>query len=280
MREYARKAGDGAPVPNLLEITPIPYVNARGEPKIRYVAQRGFGTIYSLVFNRETGEPLPVEERKTRRALLGAEDGLKAVVELHRRNIVHRDIRGENILFLEDEDEKPEGRLSDLGLAVRLPQRDFMGDPYTPGGIPAYTAPEVILGTATRYDPSMDMYPFGIILLELVHPERAAELQELQGSLLIANAKGERNVTIQGKYTKTFDEVVDVYIKTLATIQEQLRSTGNPLDSLTANLIEYDPGMWPTSAQALPVLSACLHPTNGVSTSHSANGASTSHPAK
>ena len=48
MREYARKAGGGAPVPNLLDITAIPYVNARGEPKMRYVAQRCLGTIYSL----------------------------------------------------------------------------------------------------------------------------------------------------------------------------------------------------------------------------------------
>ena len=83
---------------------------------------------------------------------------------LHERNVVHRDLKPDNIIT------EPSGRcrILDLGIATG---EDFTA--MTKAGIvlgtPLYIAPEVLLGE--EVSPRADVFALGVILLECVSPE-------------------------------------------------------------------------------------------------------------
>lgn len=102
----------------------------------------------------------------------------QAVVYLHENNIIHRDIRGHNILLTKE----GEVKLIDFGLARGI--KGEMGKRRTSIGSPCWMAPEII---ASRSDPKggygmrADVWSIGITAIELadgkapyqdIHPTR------------------------------------------------------------------------------------------------------------
>ncbi|MBS7660368.1 bifunctional protein-serine/threonine kinase/phosphatase [Pseudomonas lalucatii] len=85
---------------------------------------------------------------------------LKALGMLHRRNILHRDVKPENLLWGDD----GELRLVDFGLAY-CPglSRD---DPGSLPGTPSYIAPEAFAGSPPS--PRQDLYAAGVTLYHLL----------------------------------------------------------------------------------------------------------------
>ena len=86
--------------------------------------------------------------------------GLKG---LHERNIIHRDIKIENI-FMSDLSVGSKVRLGDLGSAVQLPSADAKTKFRI--GTPGYIAPEIILGV--EYDSKVDVWSLGCLLHALL----------------------------------------------------------------------------------------------------------------
>ncbi|VVC44011.1 Protein kinase domain,Protein kinase-like domain,Serine/threonine-protein kinase, active site,AGC- [Cinara cedri] len=82
---------------------------------------------------------------------------LLALEYLHRLNLVHRDIKSENILF----DSQGHAQLADFGFCKHI-----TGRTYTFCGTPEYIAPEIILRQG--YGKSVDYWAFGVFLYELV----------------------------------------------------------------------------------------------------------------
>jgi len=81
---------------------------------------------------------------------------LTAVSYMHKRNIVHRDIKAENILF-ETENEDSPVKIIDFGLSRK--HRSGRQRPMTTAvGTPYYVAPEVL---RRRYDKSCDIWSVG-----------------------------------------------------------------------------------------------------------------------
>jgi len=116
-----------------------------------------------------------------------------ALVHIHSRHTVHRDVKPSNILF----DCKDNVRLADFGLAkastseenscigspspspVRPPARGSRGTV----GTPSYASPEQLLGQ--NCETSTDVYSLGLVLAEIICPvqtqmERAAVLEGLR----------------------------------------------------------------------------------------------------
>lgn len=83
----------------------------------------------------------------------------KAVTALHRQRIIHRDIKPDNVMLLDDGGVK----LLDLGVA-RLPAMTSMPDEEIPG-TPSYMAPEMFDGA--RGDERSDVYALGVTLYRL-----------------------------------------------------------------------------------------------------------------
>ncbi|XP_025106722.1 uncharacterized protein LOC112571715 isoform X1 [Pomacea canaliculata] len=88
-----------------------------------------------------------------------------ALSYLHDRNIVHRDLKSDNILLTD----KDVVKLTDVGLAKQA--RDIAG---TLAGTPVYMAPEILLQQG-QYDMRADIYSLAVILWELWYGEDSAD---------------------------------------------------------------------------------------------------------
>lgn len=90
---------------------------------------------------------------------------LVGLAALHARNIVHRDIKSDNILLNDEGDLK----LADFGYAAQLTQENQYRQSKV--GTVCWMAPEVIKGKEDRYDSKVDIWSFGIFALELADGE-------------------------------------------------------------------------------------------------------------
>lgn len=90
-------------------------------------------------------------------------DILSALIECHKRKIIHRDIKTDNIFVSEDGDFK----LGDFGVSKKLSDRSRA---TSMKGTPNYIAPEVYLGEA--YTDTVDLYSLGIVLYRLLNYNR------------------------------------------------------------------------------------------------------------
>lgn len=103
----------------------------------------------------EGNGPLPVAQWRDLASRL-----LRAVGLLHRRNIIHRDIKPDNLLLSDD----GELRLLDFGLAF-CPGLSVMAPGELPG-TPSFIAPEAFKGAPP--DPQQDLYAVGVTLYYLL----------------------------------------------------------------------------------------------------------------
>lgn len=84
---------------------------------------------------------------------------LDSLAHAHARGVVHRDIKGGNVLRCADSDLRPGWKLSDFGLALPVggdEVQDLFGDSAV--GTPPYMAPEQFTGDARAYGPWTDLY--------------------------------------------------------------------------------------------------------------------------
>lgn len=86
---------------------------------------------------------------------------LDSLVYLHKQNIVHRDIKLENILCLDEDEQKPvQVKLADFGLSSKLSGKSPTLNSLV--GTSFYLAPEII--SKAGYGASVDMWACGIVL--------------------------------------------------------------------------------------------------------------------
>nr|XP_023494212.1 G protein-coupled receptor kinase 5 isoform X2 [Equus caballus] len=93
------------------------------------------------------------------RALFYAAEILCGLEDLHRENTIYRDLKPENILL----DDYGHIRISDLGLAVKIPEGDLIRGRV---GTVGYMAPEVL--NNQRYGLSPDYWGLGCLIYEMI----------------------------------------------------------------------------------------------------------------
>jgi tetratricopeptide (TPR) repeat protein len=93
---------------------------------------------------------------------------LDALGHMHARGILHRDIKPDNILISRRDDGALVSKISDFGIAADTrTDATHLTAPGTLIGTPMYMAPEQMQGRACD-TPSLDLYPIGVMLYELV----------------------------------------------------------------------------------------------------------------
>nr|CAB3250910.1 G protein-coupled receptor kinase 6 [Phallusia mammillata] len=93
------------------------------------------------------------------RAIFYAAEITCGLADLHKQRIVYRDLKPENILL----DDNGHIRISDLGLAVRIPEGEKIKGRV---GTVGYMAPEVVRNE--RYEMSPDWWGLGCIIYEMI----------------------------------------------------------------------------------------------------------------
>ena len=88
-----------------------------------------------------------------------------ALADLHRQNVVHLDLKPENVILTDKG-----AVLLDFGLARHAELPDLLGEESTePMGTSAYIAPEQVLGE--RSDPASDLFALGCLLYQMASGE-------------------------------------------------------------------------------------------------------------
>jgi len=112
------------------------------------------------------GGPLQVDGwsrwHTLRDQLLQILDGLAHV---HSRGVLHRDLKPENILDMAVEEDQPDLRLSDFGLASALGEGE--SGPLNTLGSPGYLAPEVCAQRFDKLCAGSDLYSLGCMAWEM-----------------------------------------------------------------------------------------------------------------
>ena len=142
-------------------MSPIDFIAEQIDNLIIYgiVMEKATGDLASYI-DANTNDPIPENV-----CAIIAYRILNAISYLHGLNIVHRDIKPQNILYFEgySADDIINVRLTDFGLSVPLD-----GDGLTSGvvGTIPYLAPEVI--AKTRYGRPADMWSLGVTIYYLL----------------------------------------------------------------------------------------------------------------
>ena len=198
--------------PNVAEIYGFETIELPGHQTSFLVMQYVKGTTLRE-FVARSGAPV---EDLTRR--IGA-DAAKGLHALHKRGLVHRDVKPENLVLTPDSQLK----IVDLGLARPIGTRGA-GSGSSPGrssdfgvaGSVAYAAPETLRGAASG--PRSDLYSLGIVLFEVTtgrHPFSS---------------------------TTTADEMLDAHLHRPPPRPSHLRARVSPfLDQLLLDLLQKDP---------------------------------------
>jgi serine/threonine protein kinase len=87
---------------------------------------------------------------------------LKGLINIHKINLIHRDVKGSNLLLSEDGTAK----LGDFGVGVQLTDEEYR---TSKKGSPYWMSPQVILNE--KYDTKTDIWSLGITCVELVEGE-------------------------------------------------------------------------------------------------------------
>lgn len=85
---------------------------------------------------------------------------LKALEFAHTNQIIHRDVKPENIFI----DNSLNLKLGDFGLALSV-EDNFVTNPYSIVGTPSYMSPEQVRGA--KLNPQSDLFSAGVVLFEL-----------------------------------------------------------------------------------------------------------------
>lgn len=84
---------------------------------------------------------------------------IKACLHMHGKNIIHRDLKLENIMFVNKKRDSTL-KIIDFGLSIINSNSNTSGM-HTKVGTPLYVAPEVLEG---KYGPEVDIWGLGVIM--------------------------------------------------------------------------------------------------------------------
>ena len=190
-----------------------------------------------------------------------ASDTACALAHMHELGFIHRDVKPTNVLITETLNAK----LSDFGISKSLSGR-AEAEEHTPAmGTLRYMAPEVIKGG--RYDSSCDVYSFGLVLWEMIHPGHIAFGQYNAVTACEAAMRGERPSLIntsRNDNSAVADEVEALFIRLSAQCWASFPHERMSMVDVAMELHQEDDAL-AMGCRLRPTLSSLLDPSSGSS---------------
>ena len=107
-------------------------------------------------------------------------DIAKALAFLHKNNIIHRDLCGDNVLIKKGS-AIPVAKVADFGMSRILDSKNMTHTVSVVGHRSGYLPPE---GPLQEYDLSLDVHMFGVIMVQIVHAVKDIKSPEERNELI------------------------------------------------------------------------------------------------
>ncbi|GAB4828692.1 mitogen activated protein kinase [Ancistrocladus abbreviatus] len=200
------------------------------------------GTLSRHLFNwKEEGlKPLQWKQRLT--IALDVARGVEYLHILANQSFIHRDLKPSNILLGDD----MRAKVSDFGL-VRLAPDGKASIETKLAGTFGYLAPEyAVTGRVTT---KVDVYSFGVILMELITGRRALDETQPEDSVHLVTWFKRASIS-RDTFQKAFDPVIELDEETVASI--------NTVAELSGHCCAREPLQRPEMGHAVNVLSSLV----------------------
>lgn len=143
---------------------------------------------------------------------------LQAVQYLHSKNVIHRDLKSQNVFLAHD----GRIRLGDFGLCKHTRTRALGSATLTHAGTDCYMAPEML--SSSRYGKPADMWSLGCVLYELCSGQFMWELDGILGAVVMKDSHAVSKL-VQNNVVSCVGTVLISVMKRLLSINPASRPT-------------------------------------------------------